>query len=86
MTAVDVALSVQALLDLPIAIENLTIEASFGSAVDLARALHLSAYDASYLALAMREGVPLATRDDKLRVAAERVGVPLFNPDQQESA
>ncbi len=43
----------------------------------LARAQGLSSYDASYLELAMRDGVPLATTDDALRAAAARVGVPL---------
>lgn len=37
-----------------------------------------SVYDAAYLELAMRRGVPLATLDDKLKAAAEAVGVPLY--------
>lgn len=36
----------------------------------------LSAYDATYLVLAEREGIPLATQDDKLRRAAAAAGVP----------
>ena len=36
---------------------------------------HLSAYDASYLELAMREGLPLATLDGRMRAAAENLGV-----------
>jgi predicted nucleic acid-binding protein len=38
----------------------------------------LSAYDSSYLVLAERDGVPLATGDEKLRSAASRAGVPLM--------
>jgi predicted nucleic acid-binding protein len=38
----------------------------------------LSSYDASYLALAMDLGLPLATLDDGLRSAAGTAGVPLF--------
>lgn len=43
--------------------------------LQLARRYNLSSYDASYLELAMREGIPLATLDDDLRRAAQRAGV-----------
>lgn len=46
--------------------------------LDLARRYGLSSYDASYLELALREGVPLATLDDDLRKAAKRAGVKRF--------
>ena len=45
--------------------------------VAFAEAQELSAYDASYLDLALRFGLPLATLDSRLRDAATRVGVPL---------
>lgn len=38
----------------------------------------LTAYDAAYLVLAEREGVPLATLDTKLRSACQAVGVRLI--------
>jgi len=38
---------------------------------------HLSAYDAAYLVLAERLGVPLATLDDKLATACKSAGVAL---------
>jgi predicted nucleic acid-binding protein len=44
----------------------------------IARTHQLSAYDAAYLALAQREGLPLATLDQHLRVAAKTAGVELF--------
>ncbi|MGH9445208.1 MAG: type II toxin-antitoxin system VapC family toxin [Terriglobia bacterium] len=43
----------------------------------LARAFRLSAYDAVYLDLARREGLPLATLDEKLKAAAPQAGVKL---------
>jgi predicted nucleic acid-binding protein len=44
----------------------------------LARSNNLSSYDASYLDLAMRKGVPIATLDSKLIEAAKRIDVPIL--------
>jgi predicted nucleic acid-binding protein len=44
----------------------------------LARAYGLTAYDASYLELAMRRGAELATFDRKLAAAARAAGVKVF--------
>jgi len=44
----------------------------------LARAYNLSSYDASYLYLAMRKGLPIATLDNKLIEAAGRIEVPIL--------
>jgi len=41
----------------------------------LARRWNLSAYDAHYLELAIRYGIPLATLDEGLRRAAKEEGV-----------
>lgn len=46
----------------------------------LARQHELSVYDASYLDLAMREGLALASLDKRLVDAARRCGVQLFAP------
>ena len=43
----------------------------------LARDTRLSIYDASYLELAQRRGLPLATRDRAMTLAAQRVGIAL---------
>ena len=48
------------------------------SILQLARRYNLSSYDASYLELAMREDLPLATLDADLRRAAELAGVEHF--------
>jgi predicted nucleic acid-binding protein len=47
------------------------------SLAQIARPYQLSAYDAVYLDLADRLGLPLFTRDNNLRSAAARAGVPL---------
>ena len=47
--------------------------------LDLARRYKLSAYDAAYLELALRKGLPLATLDAQLRDAAQQAGVPVLS-------
>ncbi len=46
--------------------------------LQLARRHKLSAYDASYLELALRRGLPLATLDEDLQKAARKAGVKKF--------
>jgi predicted nucleic acid-binding protein len=48
--------------------------------VHIARRFRLSAYDAAYLELSLRLGLPLATLDASLIKAAEAAGVALFSP------
>jgi len=48
--------------------------------LDLAIRHDLTAYDAAYLDLALRERVPLATLDRKLAVAAHAENVPVLGP------
>lgn len=62
----------------PIEIDSQTSEHAFGSIIALADRHHLTTHDASYLELAMRLGVPLATLDTQLRAAAGSVGVTLL--------
>jgi len=63
---------------LPIVIDEQTANLALNTVLDLARSEGLSAYDASYLELAMRRGVPLATKDEDLARAARHVGVTLL--------
>jgi predicted nucleic acid-binding protein len=65
---------------LPITIDHETSSRAFGDIMHLARANQLSAYDASYLELAMRRGLPLACLDSKLKTTAAATGVTLFSP------
>ncbi len=68
-----------ALLDrLNIVIDPATAAHALGDTLNLARRYKLSAYDAAYLELALRAGLPLATLDADLAKAATAAGVPLF--------
>jgi len=64
------------LMTLPIDVEETTdLEAAVGRILPMARALGLSAYDATYLDLASRRGLPLATADEQLARAAQAAGI-----------
>ncbi len=63
---------------LPIARDVETPDRSFSSVAELARETALTAYDAAYLELAVRRGVPIATLDGELHAAATRSGVALI--------
>ncbi|MDP3482459.1 MAG: type II toxin-antitoxin system VapC family toxin [Sulfuricella sp.] len=68
-----------ALLDaLPIRVDAATSQHALSGILMLAHEQRLSAYDAAYLELSMREGVSLATQDQALRRAAEACGVGLL--------
>jgi predicted nucleic acid-binding protein len=65
---------------LPIVVDAATEARAWSGTIALGRQHGLTAYDAAYLELAMREGVPLATLDAKLKAAATAVGVALYRP------
>jgi predicted nucleic acid-binding protein len=60
---------------LAIIVDEETPSHALGRVLDLAREERLTAYDAAYLELAMRLGIPLASKDIDLCGAAERLGV-----------
>ena len=66
------------LKSLPIVIDGETAARAWTDTMHLARAHNLSVYDATYLELAIRRGLPLACLDGKLNAAAKAVGVPLY--------
>ncbi len=65
----DLLAGLPILVDGPLGVHDLAI------ILPLGRQYHLSAYDAAYLHLAMRERLPLATHDRGLRAAAKVAGV-----------
>jgi predicted nucleic acid-binding protein len=62
---------------LPVKIDRTEAERAFKEVLGTARRYRLSAYDASYLDLAMRDALPLASVDGPLRNAARAAGVEL---------
>jgi predicted nucleic acid-binding protein len=64
--------------DLEIEVDAATFAHALSDTLQLARRYKLSAYDASYLELALRLGLPLATLDEDLQKAAKKAGVKRF--------
>ncbi len=67
------------LAELPIIVEQESPERMIKEIYALARKHKLSSYDASYLDLAMRKGLPIATLDKNLLSAAKRSKVPILS-------
>ena len=64
--------------DVDIEVDTATFAHALSDTLQLARRYRLSAYDASYLELALRTGLPLATLDEDLQKAARKAGVKKF--------
>lgn len=62
-----------------IEVDTATFSHALSGILQLARRYKLSAYDASYLELALRLGIPLATLDEDLQKAAKKAGVKKFS-------
>jgi predicted nucleic acid-binding protein len=58
--------------------DSATFTQALTDTLQLARRYRLSSYDASYLELALRAALPLATLDEDLRRAAQKAGVKHF--------
>jgi predicted nucleic acid-binding protein len=66
------------LSELDVEVDSATFAKALTDTLQLARRHRLSSYDASYLEVALREGLALATLDEDLRKAAKKAGVTLF--------
>jgi predicted nucleic acid-binding protein len=78
LIAADISRFFTLLNELSFTVDPFTSQRAMGHILPLARAYGLSAYDAAYLDLAMRERLALATLDGKLRKAAKASGVVVF--------
>jgi len=76
----DAARFITLVRSLPIQVVQETPGRVLGEILALAHDTGLSSYDASYLDLAMREGLPLATLDKAMKKAAKRSHVSLVDP------
>jgi predicted nucleic acid-binding protein len=68
------------LASLPIDVDPETTARAWGDTLNLARTHNLTVYDAAYLELAVRLGLPIATLDTQLQAAAAVARVPLYSP------
>ena len=65
--------------DMDITVDTATFARALSDTLQLARRYKLSSYDASYLELALRMGMPFATLDEDLQKAAKKAGVKAFS-------
>ena len=79
ITIAQVTAFLRSLEAFPISIDPTPTGLAFDRILLLARQQSLTEYDASYLELAIRESLTIATLDDSLRRAARAVGVELFD-------
>ena len=77
ITMAQVTAMLERIAGLPISLDPIWLDSLFGQVLSLARQQHLTEYDASYIELALRENLPLATLDDQLRRAARNAGIAL---------
>ena len=77
VTANQISEFIEDLGGLPIRIEPPSDPAQWPTILSLAERHRLTVYDAAYLELVQRTGLPLATLDGDLRKAAQAEGVPL---------
>ena len=64
--------------ELPVVMDSPSVLDTMSNLLPLGREYGLSAYDASYLDVAMSHGASLATLDSKLQNAARKTGVEIF--------
>jgi len=78
ITQTDMPEAMNLLQSLPLEVDEPASLARCEVVLDLMRVHRLTAYDATYLELARRRGMSLATRDRDLLTAAPAASVPLF--------
>lgn len=77
ITVAQVTALLRRIAGLPISVEPIEARHAFEQILSVARQQNLTEYDAAYLELALRAGLPIATLDDKLKQAARLVNVGL---------
>ena len=82
ITPREVSQVVGHLFALPVVVDPVERRRALTTTHRLARTRNLSTYDAAYLELAIRHGLPLATLDKELREAANAEGVEVYQGSQ----
>jgi predicted nucleic acid-binding protein len=77
ITLAQVTALLRRIAGLPISIEPIEAGRAFEHILSVARQQNLTEYDAAYLELALRTGLPLATLDSKVKQAARLVHIGL---------
>jgi predicted nucleic acid-binding protein len=77
ITLAERTLALTILAELPIQIDERTATLAFGATSALAAGRDMTVYEACYLELALRRGLPLASLDKRLCQAAQAAGVAL---------
>lgn len=78
ITKAKIAEFIELLEELNIQIDHETSARGFHEILALATEEKITTYDAAYLELAMRLGLPLATKDIQLQNAAKKIGVKIL--------
>ena len=75
ITSVERKTALQTLSDLPLVVDEEAGRAAFRKTSELAEQHGLTVYDATYLEVAVRRKLSIATRDSALQAAAKRCGL-----------
>jgi predicted nucleic acid-binding protein len=78
ITADHRARALDQLASLPIEYDSETLTYAWTATLELADRFRLTLYDACYVELARRRGLPIASLDRNLRAAAQALRVPIF--------
>jgi len=86
LTPDEARTAIEIIRELPVVIDHEAATVAFTRLVDLASEHELTVYDATYIELAARRQLPLASNDARMREAAARAGVDLWQSEAPEDA
>lgn len=81
LTSDEARTAIEIIRELPAVIDHEAAAIAFTRLVDLASEHDLTIYDATYIELAKRRQLPLATNDTRMKQAAIQAGVDLWRRD-----
>lgn len=81
LTPDEARTAIEIIRDLPVVIDHEAAAIAFTRLAELASEHELTVYDATYIELATRRQLPLASNDTRMKLAAVRSGVDLWRSD-----